>query len=266
MVYTGITEPGQQQQQSPSQPQVFGSIPQRGVYSCESISEDEQECAFLATVTNALRKLIPGIGGMKTPTICVAPIVRQQNGARLSHSPRISGINVSGFPGQNNMIGTDTFGQGLTHHAVGHHRRAASLNTPAISAAHTLYTRHQRTNSMDGQLPPANSSVHGQMHPQHRLVGIVPLGAAAVTPDMSGLSGFALLSGNPNLAPTSTSATSSRSASPMDVRSSLPNALQAFGHTDGDFRHFASNASFSSVSSHSTNGSAPLAGEFVVTY
>ena len=271
MVYRGIDGPGQEQRRhhTQTQPQVFTAIPQGGVYSSESVSEDEQECVFLSAVANALRRLIPALGGNKKSIIGIAPIAQPHIGTEPNVSLHVPGICVSGFTCQNNMTGSKIVGQNLSRRIVGEHRRAASLNNPAISsAAHKMFRRHQRTNSIDGQLYPASSSNHGQSHPQHQLVSIVPLGAGAVAPDMSGLSGLALLSAKPNLTPTSTSAISSRSVSPMDLRSSLPNVLHALGHSDADFQHFASTASFSSASSHSTgtNGSAPLAGEFVVNY
>jgi hypothetical protein len=240
---------------------LLSPVHQREAYSCgpKDRNEDENECVFFSSICNLLQKYIPVFASNKK--VLVRAVPSPQHDAYLSTQvPNVPGVVLPSSTCQQTMIiGLTRLGQPTG----GHHRRAASLtNTASDSPAHKFYVRHQRTNSIDGRLP------LGYHQQQQEFVGIVPLATVAAPPSTPDLAGLAFL-GTPHKSmvppPVLSSAGSSRSASPLDLRGGLSSSLQALAQNDpGLHQNLSSAASFSSVSSHSTNGSAPLAGELVV--
>ena len=245
--------------------QRFNTALHRGVYSCEQKvrGEDEHECVFFSSVCSLLQKYFPILASKKKAFVRAES--RQQPEEPLTlptQVPNVPGVVLSSSTSRQAMIGLTQLGKPLG----GHHRRAASLTNTLESPAHKFYVRHQRTNSIDGRLLPG---YHQQQQPQHQFVGIVPLAAVSGPPSTPDLAGLAFLATphKPMVPPPAMSSTASSagSASSLDVRAGLPSSLQALAQNDpGLHQQLSSAASFSSVSSHSTNGSAPLAGEFVV--
>ena len=243
--------------------QRFGTVPRRGVYNCEPKvhSEDEHECVFFSGICSILQKHFPVLASKKKALVRIVP--RQQPEEPLvlpTQVPNVPGVVLPSSTSQQPMIGLSQLGQPLGVH----HRRAASLTNTLESPAHKFYVRHQRTNSIDGRLPPGYHQL-----PQHQFVGIVPLAAVAGSPSTPDLAGLAFLATphKPMVPPPamSSAGSSAGSASSLDHRAGLPSSLQALAQKDPSMhQQISSAASFSSVSSHSTNGSAPLAGELVV--
>lgn len=221
--------------------QRFSTLPEREVYNCEQNTstrdESEQDCVFFSSIRSLIQKIVPGLAGKKK--VLVSAVSTQEADAPLpTQVPNVPGVVLPPSTSQQPMIGLGHLGQPP---GGGRHRRAASLTNPASeSPAHKFYVRHKRSNSL-------------QQQAQHQLVGIVSLGIAATppTPDLAGLA-FLATPHKPMMAPpVLSSAGSSRSASPLRVDPSM-------------YPQISSAASFSSFSSHSTNGSGTLAGEFVV--
>ena len=219
--------------------QRFSTLPEREVYNCEQNTStrdgSEQDCVFFSSVHSLIQKIVPGLAGKKK--VLVSAVPTQEPDAPLpTQVPNVPGVVLPPSTSQQPMIGLGHLGQ---PHGGGHHRRAASLTNPASeSPAHKFYVRHKRSNSL-------------QQQGQHQLVGFVSLGIAATppTPDLAGLA-FLATPHKPMMAPpVLSSAGSSCSASPLDPSM---------------YPQISSAASFSSFSSHSTNGSGTLAGEFVV--
>ena len=221
--------------------QRFGTLPEREVYNCEqntSIRDDsEQDCVLFSSIRSLIQKIVPGLAGKKKVLVSAVP-THEADAPLPTQVPNVPGVVLPPSTSQQPMIGLGHLGQ---PHGGGRHRRAASLTNPASeSPAHKFYVRHKRSNSL-------------QQQTQHQLVGIVSLGIAATppTPDLAGLA-FLATPHKPMMAPpVLSSAGSSRSASPLQVDPSM-------------YPQISSAASFSSFSSHSTNGSGTLAGEFVV--
>ena len=170
--------------------QRFGTVPQRGVYNCEpnGRSEDEHECVFFSAICSILQKYFPVLASKKK--VLVQNVPRQQPEESLvlpTQVPNVPGVVLPSSTSQQPMIGLTQLGQPLG----GHHRRAASLtNNTLESPAHKFYVRHQRSNSIDGRLPPGYPH-HQQL--QHQYVGIVPLAAVAGSPSTPDLAGLAFL-------------------------------------------------------------------------
>lgn len=246
--------------------QRLGTVPQKGVYSCEpnGRSEDEPECVFFSAICSILKKYFPVLASKRKALVRTVPRQHPEEPPVFpTQVPNVPGVVLPSSTSQQPVIGLTHLGQPLG----GHHRRAASLTNTLESPAHKFYVRHQRTNSIDGRLPPG---YHHHQQPQHQFVGIVPLAAVAGSPSTpSDLAGLAFLATphKPMVPPPamSSAGSSAGSASSLDHRAGLPSSLQALAQNDPSLhQQISSAASFSSVSSHSTNGSGPLAGEFVV--
>ena len=271
LAYSNSQQYHQPQMLSPALPmtrppeQRLGTAGQRGVYNCEPKvrGEEEHECVFFSAIRSILQKHFPVLASKKKALARTEPRQKPEEPLVLpTQVPNVPGVVLPSSASQQPMIGLTQLGQPLG----GHHRRAASLTNNSLeSPAHKFYVRHQRTNSIDGRLPPG---YHHHQQPQHQFVGIVPLAAVAGSPSTPDLAGLAFLATphKPMVPPPAMSSGSSAgSVSSLDHRAGLPISLQALAQNDPSLhQQISSAASFSSVSSHSTNGSAPLAGEFVV--
>ena len=170
--------------------QRLGTAGQRGVYNCDPKvrGEEEHECIFFSAICNILQKYFPVLASKKKALVRTEPRQKPEEPLVLpTQVPNVPGVVLPSSASQQPMIGLTQLGQPLGSH----HRRAASLTNNSLeSPAHKFYVRHQRTNSIDGRLPPG---YHHHQQPQHQIVGIVPLAAVAGSPSTPDLAGLAFL-------------------------------------------------------------------------